>query len=153
MRNLFRLRLLTAQRPGEVSKMRWEDIDRDSGWWTIPGEFSKNGLSHRVPLSKAAQEILKEMELDRGDSPWVFTSPNDGGPLRSVWRAMRRIREESSVNFVPHDLRRTAASRMTASPGCLGAKARRNPEGRQGCHQRRPTTPGPGGRLVSNRRG
>ena len=42
----FRLRLLTAQRGGEVHSIRWNDIDRE--WWTIPEEFAKNGLSHRV---------------------------------------------------------------------------------------------------------
>ncbi|MCZ6742438.1 MAG: site-specific integrase, partial [Alphaproteobacteria bacterium] len=51
MRDLLRLRLLTAQRPGEVSRMRWENIDMASAWWGLPSEFSKNGLSHRVPLS------------------------------------------------------------------------------------------------------
>ena len=42
----FRLRLLTAQRGAEVRAMRWKDIDGD--WWTIPAEFSKNKLSHRM---------------------------------------------------------------------------------------------------------
>jgi hypothetical protein len=49
MAAMFRLRLLTAQRGGEVHSMRWRDIDGE--WWTIPAEFAKNGLSHRVPLS------------------------------------------------------------------------------------------------------
>ena len=47
----FRLRLITAQRGGEVHGMRWEDIDLDGRWWTIPGSVAKNGLAHRVPLS------------------------------------------------------------------------------------------------------
>ena len=45
----FRLRLVTAQRGGEVFDMRWEDIDLDDRWWTIPGSDTKNGLPHRVP--------------------------------------------------------------------------------------------------------
>ena len=47
----LKLRLLTAQRGGEVRTMRWEDVDVASGWWTIPGQIAKNGLAHRVPLS------------------------------------------------------------------------------------------------------
>lgn len=117
MRDLFRLRLLTAQRPGEVSQLRWEDVDLASGWWTIPSEFSKNGLAHRVPLSNPALEILKATTGHEEKSGWVFPSPSGKGPLRSVWRAMDNIRKNSGVEFVPHDLRRTAASRMTGDLG------------------------------------
>ncbi len=117
MRDLFRLRLLTAQRPGEVSRMRWEDIDMASAWWTIPPEFSKNGLAHRVPLSAPAMEILRQVEGYGNEVGWVFPSPTGKGPLRAVWRAMRNIRKQSGVEFVPHDLRRTAATRMTGDLG------------------------------------
>lgn len=117
MRDLFRLRLLTAQRPGEVSRLRWQDIDLVSGWWTIPADFSKNGLAHRVPLSEPVIEILRETPGHEEKSGWVFPSPSGKGPLRSVWRAMDNTRKHSSVEFVPHDLRRTAASRMTGDLG------------------------------------
>ena len=43
------LRLMTAQRGGEVANMRWADIDWAGRVWTIPSEFAKNGLQHRVP--------------------------------------------------------------------------------------------------------
>ncbi len=48
---LFRIRLLTAQRGGEVHGAAWAEFDVTSGWWTIPAERSKNGLAHRVPLA------------------------------------------------------------------------------------------------------
>ena len=48
---LLKVRLLTAQRGGEVARMRWADVDLDAGWWTIPGEYTKNGEPHRVPLT------------------------------------------------------------------------------------------------------
>jgi integrase len=117
MRDLFRLRFLTAQRPGEVSRMRWEDIDMASAWWTIPPEFSKNGLSHRVPLSPPAMETLRRIEGYGNEAGWVVPSPTGKGPLRAVWRAMRNIRKQSGVEFRPHDLRRTAATRMTGDLG------------------------------------
>jgi integrase len=31
----FKLRLLTAQRGGEILGMRWEDIDFGAAWWTV----------------------------------------------------------------------------------------------------------------------
>jgi hypothetical protein len=47
---IIRLGLLTAQREGEIVGMRWDELDLERGWWTILGERTKNGLTHRVPL-------------------------------------------------------------------------------------------------------
>ena len=52
---LFRLRLLTAQRGGEVHGARWDEMELTTGWWTIPAARSKNRLAHRVPLSAGAE--------------------------------------------------------------------------------------------------
>ena len=35
------------------------------------------------------------------------------GSVRSIWKAVKRIRDRCQVDFRPHDLRRTAASLMT----------------------------------------
>src|SRR5215217_6060091 len=67
---LFRLCLLTAQRVGEVITMRWADIDDD--WWTVPSEDAKNELSHRVPISPQAVQVLRGVPR-RGE--YVFCSP------------------------------------------------------------------------------
>jgi integrase len=64
----LRLMLLTAQRGGEVLGMRWADVDFSEGCWTIPEERSKNGLSHRVPLSPPALALLDQRLLS-GESP------------------------------------------------------------------------------------
>ncbi len=47
----------------------------------------------------------------------MFQSPRRDEPLVSNWRSIDRIRDNSGVNFVLHDLRRTAASRMTGDLG------------------------------------
>ncbi len=108
----LKLILLTAQRPGEVHHMRWQDIDGD--WWTIPAELSKNGMSHRVPLSEPALEVLRGAE--KSDSEWVFPSGR-GGPLSNNGDGLDVIRERSGADFRPHDLRRTAATVMTGDLG------------------------------------
>lgn len=110
---MFKLRLLTAQRGGEVESMRWQDIDLEKGWWTIPPERSKNGLSHRVPLARAAVDILKSLGQKK---KWVFPSPHHNGTyIANVQKAGVRVREESGVkDFKLHDMRRTAASYMTS---------------------------------------
>lgn len=113
----FKLRLLTLQRGGEISRMRWNDLDLSSGWWTIPPEFTKNGLSHRVPLSSLTKQIIEDMRSHSDGSEWVLPSPTGNGPLRVFWRAIAAIKEHSKVEFVPHDLRRTGASRLTGDLG------------------------------------
>jgi integrase len=135
IRDAFRLRLLTAQRGGEVLCMRWADIDFDSGWWTIPAEFAKNGLSHHVPLNPQAVTILKELRAwqskrlevvnvgrakkhleAKKQSEWVFPSRwYEEESLAWTRKATKRIRDSCGVDFRPHDLRRTAASLMTGS--------------------------------------
>lgn len=111
---LFKLRLLTAQRGGEVETMRWPDLDLNAGWWTIPADRAKNGLSHRVPLSAPALELLRAQRERSSDQPWVFPSRQRAvGHVVTSRHAAERIKQNSGVDFTPHDLRRTAASYMT----------------------------------------
>ena len=110
----FKLRLITAQRGGEVLTMKWPDIDFSADWWTIPGELSKNGLPHRVPLSAPALRILERLKRDSGKSEWVFPSHGDSGHLENVQKAVTRLRKATGVDFRAHDLRRSAASHMAS---------------------------------------
>jgi integrase len=109
--NMFKLRLLTAQRGGEVETMRWADVDLESGWWTIPAERAKNKRSHRVPLSAPAQAILSAIQERTGSQEWVFPSPTRKGQhIKNIQKAALRVQDASGVDFVMHDLRRTAAT-------------------------------------------
>jgi len=115
---IFRLYLLTAQRGGELLTMAWPDVDLEAAWWTIPSERAKNGLTHRVPLSRQARAILQALQEQSNGSPWVFPSArSDGasGHRERVYAAVARIRQRSGVvDLQPRDLRRTAASHMTS---------------------------------------
>jgi integrase len=121
VRALLQLRLLTAQRGGEILSMQWQDLDLPTRWWTIPGERAKNGLAHRVPLSAPVLEILRplEVEADKRDpkSPWVFASTRRSPlkPIEHAQKAVERVRQRSGVEFRGHDLRRTAASLMVGA--------------------------------------
>jgi len=106
----FRLRLLTAQRGGEVRALRWADLDLQGAWWTIPGESSKNGLPHRVPLTAPVLEILRGLRaIARPDAIYVLEGA----------RGKRQLSEATARLAIPdfrgHDLRRTAASQMASA--------------------------------------
>jgi integrase len=110
----FKLSLLTAQRGGEVRVMRWDDVDLETGWWTIPAQIAKNGLAHRVPLSHAAHDLLRSLQAT-ASSPWVFPSPRLAQrPVKNVHKPAGQLEAYAGVSFAPHDLRRTAASHMTS---------------------------------------
>jgi integrase len=114
----FRMILLTAQRPGEVLRIRWEEIGRDEGgsFWQLPDHLAKSGRGHRVPLSRQAMSVLEALRPLTDSTPWVFASPSpmvEGGPIQWLSHAVVRLRRSSGVpDFTPHDLRRTAATLM-----------------------------------------
>ena len=59
VRSAMRLILITAQRPGEVIGMRWDELDLDKGWWEMPRERTKADRAQRVPLTPLAIAELK----------------------------------------------------------------------------------------------
>ncbi len=108
MSAFWRLRLITAQRAGEVVAIRWNDLDLEDGWWTIPATVSKNRRSHRVPLSGTAIEII--VGLPR------FTDHLLAGALGNRQRSQAAMSIHDEIDdFRGHDLRRTAASWMTSN--------------------------------------
>ena len=111
------LLLTTAQRPGEVVGATWSEVDLAERVWTIPGERTKNRLEHRVPLSDQALAVLDVVRLQATGSGAVFPSRRTGGVMvhSLLSRAIGRERAKLGVDhFTPHDLRRSAASHMTA---------------------------------------
>lgn len=103
--------LATAQRRGEVSQMRWSEIDLDEKTWVIPAERSKNGKPHVVPLSDFALQRLVSVPRFI-DCDFVFTTTRRS-PVNGFSKALRRIHETSCTSeWRLHDLRRTAASGM-----------------------------------------
>jgi integrase len=100
--------LLTGARPGEVTHMHREHI-RD-GWWELPGApapelnwpGTKNGASHRIPLSKPAIALLDELF--------------DGSRRAHMDAEMRAICGRLGIKdrIRPHDLRRSFATTVAA---------------------------------------
>lgn len=123
VRIALKLCLVTGQRRAEVAGMRRSEIDGD--WWTIPKERTKNGKAHRVPLSPLAKTLIDQAAGD----DYLFPSPSRRGPSgepipiepRALTNAVTKNRsrkvEDKPIwdfpRFCTHDLRRTAATKMT----------------------------------------
>jgi integrase len=122
VRIALKLVLVTAQRSGEVGLAAWREFDLQRKVWTIPPERSKNGLEHQVPLSDLALALIRHLRRRFGDTDYLIPSrcwkAREGAPItiRALSQAIRDHRKHFGLQpFTPHDLRRTAASLMTAA--------------------------------------
>jgi integrase len=104
---IIRLMILTGQRRGEVAGIKWDELSDNLAVWTIPGERTKNGLPHIVPLSEPARALLSEHPRQKD---LVF--PGDRQTVFSGWsKCKTRLDTTSGVsNWRLHDLRRTVAT-------------------------------------------
>jgi integrase len=80
--------ILCCLRTSEVLGAEWTEIDLDAGLWTIPPTRMKAGKEHRIPLSKRALEILRDL-ASRREGNLVFPGQRVGKPLSDA--AMSKV--------------------------------------------------------------
>jgi integrase len=136
-----KLLLVTAHRPGEVAGAAVAEFDLDQKIWALPPHRAKNGRPHVVPLSPLAVALVREGLEVCAAGGWLVPGKPANTPLtshtlsRAFLRNERELgiptldrgkmskadpvavqaarRERRRVAFAPHDLRRTASTRMT----------------------------------------
>lgn len=87
--------IATAARTGEVIGATWGEVDLKAKIWTVPGERMKGGRSHRVPLTKPALRVIREMRsLCDGDGSPVFPGSTETGALSNMAMPMLLRRAE-----------------------------------------------------------
>lgn len=107
---IVKLLLLTGQRREEVSAMAWAELDLAGAVWSLPGERTKNGRSHDVPLSAAALSTLSAVH--QVDERELVFGRGEGG-FSGFSRAKDNLDKRCGVTgWRLHDLRRTAATGM-----------------------------------------
>jgi integrase len=114
--------ILTAARSGEVRGSTWSEIDLEAGIWTVPAARMKAGKEHRVPLSKAAVDLLKSLPRIAGND-LVFPAAR-GGKLSDM--ALSAVLRRMDVPATPHGFRSTFrdwVSERTAYPGDMAEMA------------------------------
>ena len=67
------------QRPGNLRRMRWADVDFKTALWTIPASDMKGSVQakatgdpHLVPLPRQVVEVLRDLQPLTGRYTWVF---------------------------------------------------------------------------------
>jgi integrase len=130
---VIRLCLVTGQRVGEVAGMRNAEVDMKAREWRLPGERTKNGHAHVVPLTDMAVKLINEA-IQKTDEDDEFVFPCGDAALSPVVvaRAILRANETSDERplgrfgiapWSAHDLRRTALTgmaRLGVAPIVLG---------------------------------
>jgi integrase len=107
----LRFTLLTATRRGESAGLRRSEISDDGRTWIIPGSRYKNGKDTLIPLSEAAQAIVRQQPvLDGG---YIFSA--DGSrPMGGFDKRKRDFDKVSGVvDYRLHDLRRTSRTLLS----------------------------------------
>ena len=108
----IKLLALTGQRLSEIGGLRWSEVHDDE--IILPGERTKNGRPHVLPLSKAAAAIIAQQPKGAGDP--IFGDRERGFVNWSNCkiRLDARIAEANEgkpiEHWTPHDLRRTFAT-------------------------------------------
>ena len=85
----------------------WSEIDLEAKQWVIPAQKMKTKDEFIIPLSDTLIELLQEIKLYSGDSPYLFpstkskTTPLSDGALLGAVRRMGYTTKE----FTPHGFR------------------------------------------------
>ena len=114
--SLVKMALVTGQRVGELSKLKWSNVDIEENTILIPASVSKNKKDHIFPLCELSLNVIEELRSLPGGHEYVFPSVN--GYQYSIDRhtdpstygreLCKFCKNNDDVNkFVARDIRRT----------------------------------------------
>jgi integrase len=98
--------ILTAARSSEVREMTWKEIDFLNATWTIPGNRMKLGVTHTVPLTNTAIQLLKSQKIG-GPDDFVFTGQGRKSPTMSdmtLAAIIKRMNKKAESGMGYYDL-------------------------------------------------
>ena len=101
----FEFMILCATRTSETLHATWDEIDRGTETWTIPGHRMKAGADHRVPLTQRCLDILTRAKA-AGSGAFVFPGRTADKPL-STMTFLMTLRRLGRSNITPHGFRST----------------------------------------------
>ena len=116
--HIVSLLILTGQRVGETSALRWDYIDHDQRLITFPGIIVKNNTTHTFPFGEMADAVIRS--IPRADD-FAFPSRTTGkgfdGHNKSkyrfekccdaAWQQLMKDANATMDHWTLHDLRRT----------------------------------------------
>jgi integrase len=110
--SLYKMLLLLARRKSETWSAEWEHIQ--DGNWKFPAENVKTNETFVIPLTDFTEKLLEHLKKLNPDSKYVFqSSKKKDYHIVSDSSAKKKVQLNTSVkDFTPHDLRRTAITKI-----------------------------------------
>jgi integrase len=105
IRDYLLLLLFTGLRKSEGLKLTWDGIDFEDETLTI--KITKNKRKHVLPLCPFTKKLLLDRYQCRESEEFVFPGKGKCGHLTEPKKAIQKIIEQSGIEFMLHDLRRT----------------------------------------------
>ena len=105
----LRFAILTAARSGEVLGATWAELDLTEAVWKVPAERMKAGREHRVPLTDAALDVLRQaaaLRTSKAAGAFVFPGQRPGLSL-SVMALAMVLRRMGRHDLTVHGFRST----------------------------------------------
>ena len=119
LRDVLTIILDSGMRPGEVFRMRWEDISWDRGTIFIPR--GKTPRSRRyLPMSDRVKTALSLRRKDQSEG-WVFPSDSETGHVTTVAKAFEETRTAAKLprEIKLYSARHTFATKVLGASGDL----------------------------------
>jgi len=121
--------LLWGGRKEETAKLQWVEVDLERNIVWFSADRTKSGYTGAAPLTPWAIEILAQRRAlnalwrPNDPGPWVFPSRRHGKAIATPYGVTETLQKESGITITPHDLRRTVATDISASPLAKDAMA------------------------------
>ena len=112
LRRIVRFALQTGARKGEISGLRWRDVDLKNGVATIPAVRAKAGKDRHLHLNAVATSILRELPRPIDKDAFVFANSTGGEEINIERHWRKAICAAGVEDFRFHNLRHTYASRL-----------------------------------------
>lgn len=123
----------SGMRIGEVLALRWEDVDLETGTVTTSGTVDNKGGRQDFPKTDSSRRVIhvsaravKALRRQHGKEYRAYfpniVFPSRSGNFRTVVNVERQLREaRGDLEIVPHDFRKTVATRIEQQFGTLAA--------------------------------
>jgi len=109
-----------GQRVKEVLEAPFDEFNFKEKLWTIPGERTKNGKDHLVPLTARAIRVVKSIQsMNTDKSCFLFPKrwrPNETMPCTSINDIVKKFCHKEEIElWRPSDIRRTCRTHLSES--------------------------------------
>lgn len=103
-RRALMLLILTASRPGEVRRGRWDQLDIAKRDWNRPADIMKERVAHTVTLNEPALALLDQIKRDRAVKAHDLFFPNrNGDPISDM--TMNKVLRDAKLKCDVHGFR------------------------------------------------